>query len=247
MTTAIKYADLKARGVCTQCWQRPKTDGFLSCRECRECKRLKLAEVTRHCKAVGLCRRCRQKPVVVGTAQCADCAREHIVNSAYRRSRLKASGLCIQCGYNKPRRNRVTCEACHTRQYQTPGKCHLCSHPLMPNSSSLCRKHWFREAARRNLNDQSVAGGAPLEALLIKQGYKCPYTGRTLVPGVNCWLDHILPVSRFPDRAHDITNVEWVDKEVNISKCAMTRDEYLAFCRTVVAKQEFIPSDALLY
>jgi 5-methylcytosine-specific restriction endonuclease McrA len=75
-------------------------------------------------------------------------------------------------------------------------------------------------------------------ALLLKkkldsQNYCCAYTNEPLVFGENVQLDHILPVSRFPEIRNDPNNVEWVSARVNHAKNAMTRDEFIEFCRII--------------
>jgi hypothetical protein len=63
--------------------------------------------------------------------------------------------------------------------------------------------------------------------LLIKQGFKCPYTGVPLTPGVNASIDHKNPKSRFPDQRSDWKNVEWVDWKINSMKTFFTKEEFL--------------------
>ncbi|MEE9579948.1 MAG: hypothetical protein V3V74_01365, partial [Nitrosomonadaceae bacterium] len=46
-------------------------------------------------------------------------------------------------------------------------------------------------------------------------------------------IDHIIPVSRCPDRAHDVTNLEWVTRTVNFMKRNMIPDEFLAAVKKI--------------
>lgn len=85
--------------------------------------------------------------------------------------------------------------------------------------------------------------GQFLEALLVSQGNRCPYNGEYLVPGVNCWLDHRMPVSRFPELAKDPTNVEWVDKRINLAKGDMTPEEFLGLCKLVSSRVTSVELD----
>jgi 5-methylcytosine-specific restriction endonuclease McrA len=63
---------------------------------------------------------------------------------------------------------------------------------------------------------------------LIAQNYRCAYTGKALILGVNASVDHILPVARFPQLISDLHNIEWVDLQVNQMKRDLTRDEFLS-------------------
>jgi hypothetical protein len=52
--------------------------------------------------------------------------------------------------------------------------------------------------------------------------------GIPLTLGVNDSLDHIYPLARFPERATDPTNIEWVSRKINEMKRDRTPDEFLA-------------------
>jgi len=75
---------------------------------------------------------------------------------------------------------------------------------------------------------------ALLKNKLVDQDYKCPYTGIDLVLGTNTELDHKFPVSRFPELAEDLDNVEWVCSIINKAKYDRTKNEFLALCEKVV-------------
>lgn len=102
----------------------------------------------------------------------------------------------------------------------------------------LCEKHHYVAIARDRMGIPTVAAGERLRIKLIEQDYKCPYTGTQLIPGKNMELDHILPVSRFPDLRADFDNVEWILADVNHAKSSQTKDEFLALCRSVVRRSD---------
>lgn len=135
--------------------------------------------------------------------------------------------------YRKNRDKRLTAATTKRRNNVTSGLCSLCAEPVMPNNTYLCRAHWFSKAASRAIGSMAGDAGRFLEQLLENQNYTCPYTGETLIPGINCWIDHKLPVSRFPEHKHDRNNVEWVSKQANWSKGNMTPEEFLSFCSLV--------------
>jgi len=106
-----------------------------------------------------------------------------------------------------------------------------------------CFKHWCVQIAAQRLGAATIEIAAFLQELLERQNYLCPYTGKKLVPGLNCSLDHILPVVRYPELAGDIDNVEWVDLSVNCMKGSMTKEEFLGFCRLIADRH---PGDAVV-
>ena len=102
----------------------------------------------------------------------------------------------------------------------------------MENSACFCRKHWLVQAAwRAGLRGSKV--GEAVEEMLIRQNYKCAYTGVVLVLGVNASLDHIKPRLEHPDLLGQISNLEWVDETVNRSKGKMSRERFIELCREV--------------
>lgn len=113
------------------------------------------------------------------------------------------------------------------------GLCKFCTNPQMPHSNRLCEKHWYVEIATENLGAGTVEVARLLKDKLESQNYTCPYTGEKLVPGLNCHLDHILPTSRFPEKRHDIDNVEWVSERANYAKRDLTPQEFIELCNRV--------------
>lgn len=112
------------------------------------------------------------------------------------------------------------------------GKCTACSADRMPTSNFYCEKHWFHSIAGYRFG--SRVGGPVLHKMMKDQDFTCPYTGEKLIPCVNCELDHIFPVSKYPDKAADFDNVEFVLKKVNRAKTNMTPDEFIDLCKRVV-------------
>lgn len=96
------------------------------------------------------------------------------------------------------------------KRYLAQGFCHNCPTPRMPNSDTCCEKHWFsRKATQRlGLGGETVERGRELKDRLEAQKRTCPYTGVSLVPGINASVDHIIPVSQRPDLKGDFSNIE---------------------------------------
>ncbi len=119
-------------------------------------------------------------------------------------------------------------------QFKAEGRCRECGNQVVPGLA-VCAKHWMFGLARNNLGTSLIEMSAALFNKLVKQQWSCPYTGRELVPGSNIALDHILPVSRFPEQSTDLSNVEFVSEDINKAKGDLTKEEFIDLCRAVVA------------
>ena len=115
---------------------------------------------------------------------------------------------------------------------RSKGLCYSCSSPPVAGTASWCEKHWLIQLSWRS-GLRGRGSGGRLKALLVGQRYRCPYTGRKLVIGKNASIDHINPRSKFPGLIGKITNLEWVDQDVNRAKRAMSRAEFISICREV--------------
>jgi len=62
----------------------------------------------------------------------------------------------------------------------------------------------------------------------------CPFTGVPLKLRTNMSLDHIKPVSRYPELLWDINNLQWTSKEYNYHKKDKTPQEFYEFCLKVI-------------
>lgn len=154
-----------------------------------------------HTRGADCCRDCwQQLPPDLDKVRCDECRKKG--GEAVKRTRLRrqAIGVCVTCGSN---------------EIITHGKnreCYVC---------------YMRTIALKNLGSRTR--WQELRELWERQAGICPYTGETLILGVNASIDHILPRSRYPERKHDITNVEWVSLRVNVMKRDFTKEEFLAF------------------
>jgi len=84
-------------------------------------------------------------------------------------------------------------------------------------------------------NSMSKGDWEYLRDLLIRQDYKCVYTGEEIVFGLNASIDHIIPKSHvnYPGDK-DLTNLCWTTKKTNIVKNMMSRKELIKFCKRVI-------------
>jgi 5-methylcytosine-specific restriction endonuclease McrA len=78
----------------------------------------------------------------------------------------------------------------------------------------------------------ATIGIADVMDMLEKQGYRCALTGRQLTPETAS-IDHIVPIKR--GGTNELTNIQIIDKTVNLAKASMTQDEFVQVCRDVVA------------
>jgi len=124
------------------------------------------------------------------------------------------------------------------QRYLASGWCHNCKTPRMPNSNTECEKHWFSARAMQRLGrgGDVIARGQELKKILEKQEYRCAYTGRLLVPGINASVDHIRPQSKHPDLANSISNIQWVDININHMKTDMDHEEFLETCALIAER-----------
>jgi len=94
----------------------------------------------------------------------------------------------------------------------------------------------LKKAARRYLG--SNTHWHTLCAKLDAQGWKCAYTGETLVLGLNDSVDHVYPVSTHPEMASDPDNIEWTTREVNVMERDRTPEQFMALVRAIFACRE---------
>lgn len=215
-----------AAGLCRECGGEKHDGRRLNCDACRAKTAARdLARVTAR-TSKGCCSSCgaqvQSGPLSRG-ALCSDCSSANLVNAARYRGKHRDK---VREAQSKGREARLA-----------SGKCGLCPHPRM-EGVSVCERHWFGQAANGNLGLGTDAGYEFLSALFAAQGALCPYTGRVLIPGVNAALDHIMPVSRFPELANDPANVQWVSVEINRAKGSLTDVEFVALCASVVANYD---------
>ncbi len=180
-------------------------------RLCRQCKKV-LPETQFY---VSRSRRSRSRAGLA--SRCMECCREHA------RNRQKGKTQAEKEGMKRRRRERLDA-----------GLCGTCNTLRIQHSSSHCLRHWFVQTSSNHFGTSKHA--KRLQEIAERQGYLCPYTGKKLVPCVNMTLDHIVPVSRDPENANSIDNVQWVDDLANRSKNTMTHDEFLIFCHEVASR-----------
>jgi hypothetical protein len=105
------------------------------------------------------------------------------------------------------------------------GVCRRCSRPVISTEAGVCAYH-FAYAILHNF--MGAVPSTTVEAVAAKleaQEFKCALTGVPLVPGKNASLDHVLPRTKYPELATELTNLIWVDHAVNVMKQNITPED----------------------
>lgn len=171
-------------------------------------------------------------------SKCSECLGEN----RERYQIAKNQGLCTRCEKNIAEANTSLCMSCREKckkwdmdRYIVSKNnkiCVTCDKNPALESCLRCEKCWLKYSARRNTG--SIENWQHIKELLIKQNYKCPYTNKELVLGLNASMDHIVPKSR--GGANSLDNLQWVDKKVNSIKLDMTHDEFIELCTNIASK-----------
>lgn len=120
------------------------------------------------------------------------------------------------------------------------GRCVNCCDPIIPGSKSFCELHWLANIATRNFSkgNGGIGKAQALKEILVKQDFKCTYTGVTLIPGVNASIDHKQPVSTHPELQDSLENIQWVSYTVNKMKTNLSEPEFFALCKLITERHE---------
>ena len=109
------------------------------------------------------------------------------------------------------------------QQFQK-GLCKVCNEPHLPNQKT-CYKHYLSEMARNHLG--STKYWKDLDELFKKQDGKCAISGIPLQIGVNASIDHIKPLSKHPETKNQLTNLQWVESNINRMKLGMEFEDFI--------------------
>lgn len=161
-------------------------------------------------------------------------------NYLYKREfvkKQKEKGLCIEC--SNPVNNSIRCDGCNKRRrerlkanynkWKEEGMCCQCGKETVGNKN-YCEKHYLQKISHTRLGTSKF--WQELKLLIEKQNYKCALTGDAISFEDNIELDHKLPTYR--GGANDLSNVQWVTKEANWFKRALTENELLTLCEKIL-------------
>jgi len=153
----------------------------------------------------------------------------------------KKRGECISCK-NKTN-GKSKCETCLSKQRKQrekrefsrlgKGLCVLCGNRNHTENSKTCGDCFCRRVSKFHF--KTYAKTSELLELLENQNHTCPYTGKKLILGENCTLDHIVPKSR--GGINEVDNLQWVFcsefVNVNTLKWNMTDQEFKGLIKIV--------------
>lgn len=200
--------DRKDSGLCQQCG-RPVQDNCVHCPECL-CKKRKKRDIL---KTKGICTRCFVTPCEKGVI-CAACKKKDYDASKRRKDKRRSDGVCEYCGKPAINKQRVAGEA---RRF-FGGDC----------LTRMCLEHYLRRVASRI---GTTKRWKELLDLFDFQDERCALTGWKLTMGVDADLDHIVPLSK--GGSHEISNLQWLNKDVNIIKRDLSEDYFLSIVKAI--------------
>jgi len=173
---------------------------------------------------------------------CTSCWEKRTVARKKRVAAKKARGECTTCD-QPAEKGKTKCSDC-LRKYRemsralvekklAAGLCKRCGKNPFVEGSQVCGQCFCKGVSKFHFHN--CAQTDQLMALLEAQDNICPYTGKKLVMGLNCTLDHIVPVSR--GGTNDIDNLQWVYcsefVNVNTLKWSMTDTEFRELIKIV--------------
>jgi hypothetical protein len=151
---------------------------------------------------------------------CRSCLKKNADKMEKCRNQRRKKGLCQRCGKRPPKKNRTLCVLCVT----------ACS-----ISAKKRRNAQFFDKKARFLKTYSVGFAKELCFLWKRQRGKCALSGRRL-NRANAHLDHRIPRSQ--SGSDDISNLQWLHRDVNQAKHALTDAEFIQLCQEIISHAE---------
>lgn len=174
---------------------------------------------------------------------CYCCKEEKEFNSDnFPINKIKKDGLdrtCRVCGrkraskYQKNNRDKVNKQRREREKiFIQNGRCTKCSQSADSNNVySLCEKHFLGFTSLRHLGTTKY--WSEIKILLESQNFKCAYSGVSLVLGKNASIDHIKSISQFPNLKNNLSNIHWVDLQVNLMKRELSEEKFLSIIKSI--------------
>ena len=213
------FKERVARGLCGNCGRPADRDGTI-CVRCNNTKKSQYQKKKRN----KICTICREKHSGKGV-RCDNCCGQES-----EERRLKSNcGVCIRCSSKATRG--VYCNTHYVQRKANlikrfeQGRCLGCGKPRLDNSK-YCWECWIKQASRKTKTTEKF-----LVSLWDKQNGRCAYSGRVLVPGLTAQLDH--KVAKRKGGSNDFENLQWVDKDVNYAKRALSEQEFLDLVKDI--------------
>lgn len=191
-----------------------------------------------HRKENNLCRECGLLKEQSDKSACNKCLKKCKLRQQMRQEQLKKNKQCLQCGKRLEDNDKSYCKECK-RKHNINAKniiriaienrvCYRCKGNI-DITGTLCKACWLKRKARDYLGKSSM--WTILDRKLEEQKYKCAYTGRKLVLGVNASIDHKTPICRGGGRSS--RNLQWVLRDINLMKNNRTDKEFVYDIKTI--------------
>lgn len=157
-------------------------------------------------------------------------ANHYLFGLAYICKNCEKIRKSLQTKKDRPRANASS--KAWQKSNQEKGLCIKCSTKRIPTSNNFCEKHAFQDMSAKSLGTKTE--WKFVKDLLVKQDYKCAYTGIPLVLGLNASIDHIKAKSKHPELQHSKDNIIWVDFDINLMKRQHDLEDFIKYCQMVV-------------
>lgn len=141
----------------------------------------------------------------------------------YREKRLK-DGMCARCSVRPHKEGLKHCQNCVDYQKAAGKKWRKNNFFALRAVSAMSRKGGGVISGVRNR-------ARVLWSLWKQQRGRCALTGVRLTR-YNCWLDHIIPISR--GGTNDKSNLRWLLKDVNQMKHGLLDEELFVICEQIL-------------
>lgn len=154
---------------------------------------------------------CKELRSIAG--YCKSCWIKRTAAKKAREAEKKARGECTTCPQPVAKGKKRCYECLEKYRLQCRGReqsriaqglCALCGLAPLSGTSRTCSRCFCRNVSPFHFKTTKRTN--ELIQLLADQGGRCPYTGRDLVLGNNCSLDHKTPVSREARTTRTISN-----------------------------------------
>jgi hypothetical protein len=188
-------------------------------------------------KKDGKCLQCGKLSGPKSKVYCNKCLMKFNDNSKKRVKKLLEQGLCAQC--RKPSDKRV-CRDCsdknNTRRMEkfkvreSAGICIRCGKMPSVLNNRKCTVCCLKHSAWTYFRDGNK--WVNLQELFDSQKGLCPYTGRQLTIGLDAEIDHI--ISRHQGGKDEISNFQWVYRDINKMKAHQSHEQFIDLIREVV-------------
>lgn len=173
---------------------------------------------------------------------CSSCRTSHPLDFFHKKNQAKdgLTSTCKSCcnEYSKKWRENNS-ERYKARQSKAKrekginGICRQCKQESI-RDSKLCEKHWYENVSTKHFGTSKH--GEYLKSLWSNQNQTCIYTGEKLYPTLNMSLDHIVSKHDNPTLSKELSNVQWVTRDINRGKGKLSHNQFILLCKFVSDK-----------